>query len=425
MRFAEDASFNPQPCRPLGINALAAREAAALAEQFLKIARDENLDTTARDSSPRSAPALRARGLPGHGRDCASTAARCVARSCTDGEGVLARESVVNAPLLVASEVREIAMRGDVETLLTLATAIKRRVATRTCFPRRSTTRPKSLSTPRSAASSRSGRRASTISSCAATVRRCAARTGRRAARARSRSPGHCPLKNWDTPSSNGSCGSISSPMVSGIRAAAAQRRTIASMLIEQICHRRDELSRDQGTRRLAGGEVVALARATRAARRLRAGAPRTAERPRVQNHLCRKRAADDRRAHSGSLRRRTAICASRAAASRSSFRCSRRIIGPFRSRRTSRTFGRSRTRRSNRSCSGNIRSTSGGEVGALRGNSFPHEGRERRDIRHGVRVREIENLGERAVFPNPRVAIVGADLRRIAPSVNRDERRI
>ena len=40
-------------------------------------------------------------------------------------KGVLARESVVSAPLLVASEVREVQIRGEVETLLTLATAIR------------------------------------------------------------------------------------------------------------------------------------------------------------------------------------------------------------------------------------------------------------------------------------------------------------
>jgi len=40
-------------------------------------------------------------------------------------KGVLARESVVKSPLLVASEVREVSIRGDVETLLTLATAIR------------------------------------------------------------------------------------------------------------------------------------------------------------------------------------------------------------------------------------------------------------------------------------------------------------
>src|SRR6201999_10049 len=42
-RFAEQRNFNPQACRPLGINAMAAREAAALTDQFLRIAKDEDL----------------------------------------------------------------------------------------------------------------------------------------------------------------------------------------------------------------------------------------------------------------------------------------------------------------------------------------------------------------------------------------------
>jgi ATP-dependent helicase HrpB len=123
-RFAEQRNFNPGPCRELGINALAAREAAALAEQFLRIARDEGLDTEARESS---ADALQRCVLAGFPDMVAmrldSGTLRC---ALVHGrKGVLARESVVGAPLLVASEVREVAIRGEVETLLTLATAIR------------------------------------------------------------------------------------------------------------------------------------------------------------------------------------------------------------------------------------------------------------------------------------------------------------
>jgi ATP-dependent helicase HrpB len=124
LRFAEDANFNPQQCRPLGINALAAREAATLASQFLKIARDENLDTTERDSSAEALQRCVLAGFPDMvALRLDSGTLRC---ALVHGRrGVLARESVVSAPLLVASEVREIAMRGNVETLLTLATAIQ------------------------------------------------------------------------------------------------------------------------------------------------------------------------------------------------------------------------------------------------------------------------------------------------------------
>jgi ATP-dependent helicase HrpB len=123
-RFAEQRRFDPQACRALGINAMAAREAAALAEQFLKIARDEKLDTTARETN---ADALQRCVLAGFPDMVAMRLDKGTLRCALvhGRKGVLARESVVSAPLLVASEVREIEMRGEVETLLTLATAIR------------------------------------------------------------------------------------------------------------------------------------------------------------------------------------------------------------------------------------------------------------------------------------------------------------
>ena len=123
-RFAEQANFNPNACRPLGINAIAAREAAALADQFLKIARDEKLDLTERDDS---GEALQRCVLAGFPDMVAMRLDRGTLRCALvhGRKGVLARESVVTTPLLVASEVREVQMRGEVETLLTLATAIR------------------------------------------------------------------------------------------------------------------------------------------------------------------------------------------------------------------------------------------------------------------------------------------------------------
>ncbi len=123
-RFAEQRNFNPQACQPLGINALAARDAATLTDQFLRIARDEGLDlidrATTDDALQRCVlagfPDMVAMRLDQGTLRCALVHGR---------RGVLARESVVGAPLLVASEVREVAIRGEVETLLTLATAIR------------------------------------------------------------------------------------------------------------------------------------------------------------------------------------------------------------------------------------------------------------------------------------------------------------
>jgi ATP-dependent helicase HrpB len=123
-RFAEERNFNPQTCRQLGINAIAAREAAALADQFVRIAKDEKLNVDSRDTSDEALqrcvlagfPDMVAMRLDQGTLRCALVHAR---------KGVLARESVVSTPLLVASEVREVAIRGEVETLLTLATAIR------------------------------------------------------------------------------------------------------------------------------------------------------------------------------------------------------------------------------------------------------------------------------------------------------------
>ena len=123
-RFAEQRNFNPQPCRALGINANVAREAAALAEQFLRIAKDEGLDIETRDTSSEALQRCVLAGFP----DMVALRVDAGTLRCAlvhGRKGVLARECVVSAPLLVASEVREVEIRGDVETLLTLGTAIK------------------------------------------------------------------------------------------------------------------------------------------------------------------------------------------------------------------------------------------------------------------------------------------------------------
>jgi len=123
-RFAEQRNFNPQECRPLGINALAAREAAALVEQFLRIARDEGLDTSARDTTNEALQRCVLAGFP----DMVAMRLDQGTLRCAlvhGRRGVLARESTVNTPLLVAGEVREVEIRGELETLITLATAIR------------------------------------------------------------------------------------------------------------------------------------------------------------------------------------------------------------------------------------------------------------------------------------------------------------
>jgi ATP-dependent helicase HrpB len=125
-RFAVESHFNPQRCRPLGINALAAREAAALAEQFMKIARDERLDTQEHHASHGAIQRCVLAGFPDQlAMRLDAGTLRC---ALVHGrKGVLARESVVqHAPLLVASEVREIEGKNEErQVLLTHATAIE------------------------------------------------------------------------------------------------------------------------------------------------------------------------------------------------------------------------------------------------------------------------------------------------------------
>ena len=124
--FAVQSHYNLNRCRQLGINVLAAREASALADQFLRIARDEQLGTDATGSCEEDIARCVLAGFP----DMVAMRVDAGTLRCLlvhQRRGVLARESVVHdAPLLVASEVREIEGKdSERQVLLTLATAIK------------------------------------------------------------------------------------------------------------------------------------------------------------------------------------------------------------------------------------------------------------------------------------------------------------
>ncbi len=125
LRHAEQASFNPQRLRPLGVNGIAAREASALAQQFRAIAKDEGLDCEPRDTSSEALARCILAGFPDHvgvRLDRGTLRVQLV----HGRRGVLARESMVqDATLLVVGEVREVESRDDVQTLLTLATAVQ------------------------------------------------------------------------------------------------------------------------------------------------------------------------------------------------------------------------------------------------------------------------------------------------------------
>lgn len=125
-RYAEQSNYNPQKCRRLGINALAAREAAQTVEQFLKIARAEklNLDRGADTTDEAIQRCLLAGFSDQVAMRIDAGTLRC--NLIHGRRGVLARESVVqHSALLVASDVREIEIKGELTTLLNAATAIE------------------------------------------------------------------------------------------------------------------------------------------------------------------------------------------------------------------------------------------------------------------------------------------------------------
>jgi len=195
-RFAEERNFNPQACRELGVNVMAAREAAALAEQFVRIAREEGLDTTARDTADEALQRCVLAGFPDMvALRLDSGTLRC---ALVHGrKGVLARESVVTTPLLVASEVREVAIRGEVETLLTLGTAIREEWL-RELFPEsfRETTEVFFDSSLRRVVAKRQTRFHDLVLHAEQTDK--VPHEQAAALLAREVEAGRCPLKNWD-----------------------------------------------------------------------------------------------------------------------------------------------------------------------------------------------------------------------------------
>jgi ATP-dependent helicase HrpB len=152
--FAAQGNFNPQHCRPLGVNGLAARETAQTYSQFLKIAREEGLMEKRKPGNRESGNDISAQGATnldsvakeGEKREFSLEAIqRCLLAGFADQlamrvdsgtlrcnlvhgrRGVLARESVVHhSPLLVAADVREVQGKGgELNVLLNNATAVR------------------------------------------------------------------------------------------------------------------------------------------------------------------------------------------------------------------------------------------------------------------------------------------------------------
>jgi ATP-dependent helicase HrpB len=122
-RYADRNGYNLDRCRKLGIHAQSARQVGPLFEQFLRIAEREGLDVT---EKPVEREAVRRCLLVGFSDHVAHRidvgTLRC--QLVHGRRGVLARESVVQSPLLVAAEVAEVQGR-ELNVILNLATAIK------------------------------------------------------------------------------------------------------------------------------------------------------------------------------------------------------------------------------------------------------------------------------------------------------------
>jgi ATP-dependent helicase HrpB len=126
-RYAERNGFHVERCRGMGIHAQAARQVGPLFEQFLRIAAEEALDTSEKTVNPDDVQRCVLLGFSDHlARRIDPSSPRC--ELVHGRRGTLARESVVKAPLFVASEIREVESGGrerNLNVLLGLATAVK------------------------------------------------------------------------------------------------------------------------------------------------------------------------------------------------------------------------------------------------------------------------------------------------------------
>ncbi|MDZ4340847.1 MAG: helicase-related protein, partial [Candidatus Binatia bacterium] len=113
-RYAERNGYHVERCRRIGVHAQAARQVGPLFEQFLRIAAEEGLDTSEKPAAQEAKDAVQRCVLLGFSDHLAkrldSRSLRC--ELVHDRRGVLARESVVKAPLFVVSEVREVESGG-------------------------------------------------------------------------------------------------------------------------------------------------------------------------------------------------------------------------------------------------------------------------------------------------------------------------
>jgi ATP-dependent helicase HrpB len=122
--FAFNHQFRLDACRKLGIHAITAKQVGPLFDQFLRIAKDEGLDTRPNEVKDENLQKCILIGFSDRvARRLDEGTLRC--EMVHNRRGVLARESVVqHSPLFIAAEIREIEGR-EVSTILSLATAIE------------------------------------------------------------------------------------------------------------------------------------------------------------------------------------------------------------------------------------------------------------------------------------------------------------
>ncbi len=123
---AAQTQYRMEELRKVGVHGVTARQVGPLHEQFLRIAREEGLDVTAREVRDEALQKCILIGFSDRlARRMDQGTLRC---DLVHGRrGVLARDSVVQqSPLFVAAEIREVGGRdGDVNTILSMATAIE------------------------------------------------------------------------------------------------------------------------------------------------------------------------------------------------------------------------------------------------------------------------------------------------------------
>jgi ATP-dependent helicase HrpB len=124
--FAFNNQFRVDACRKLGIHAVTAKQVGPLFDQFLRIAKDEGLDTRPNEVKDENLQKCILIGFSDRvARWLDQGTLRC--ELVHGRRGVLARESKVqHSPLFVAAEIREVEGRDrEVNTILSLATAIE------------------------------------------------------------------------------------------------------------------------------------------------------------------------------------------------------------------------------------------------------------------------------------------------------------